>query len=693
MGGPGSAPWTRADLRRSISRMRTGQRVVTALGVAGLLAGAAFHLVVPGADKATGSLVWIGLGVLPVFAVGVWLTRRRPDHPQPQRMLLAGAAMGVGVGIEGPLRLGFAAVEPPWWLPWLNAATQYSALVASIAFGLVIATYPDGTVERTWQRRVAGALWLPLALPPLLLLTTPTLVVDTWLLDVPPTQPSPAALAWLAWLGPPLLALYTGYWAILVAVALLLARFVRASPAQRRRMGLMLYVMIAGAAVLTAGALLAAFDVPDDAPAAQVVASLYFPVTLSGPAVIVVGVLRHRLFDIDLALRRSLVYAALVLLITGVYVAVVAAPGLAVGGQVPVEVAVGVTVLAGIAFQPLRRRVEAWADRSVFGAKVDRYRLLTTFGSGLEQTVELGQLLPRLADTVRRGLDASWVRVALPGSTVTAGEPSGAPELTVVLSGVDDGRIECGAKPGGYDEGDRELLDTLAGQAGTAIANVRLAGELAERLEELRASRARLVAAAETERRRIERDLHDGVQQHVVALVARIRLARNALGQGRLSDDGLADVQTDAADLLAELRELAHGIHPPVLTDRGLVEAVETRADRVPVPVATHADASLRERRFPPGVEAAAYYVVCEALTNVVKHADARTADVELSAQNGHLRVVVRDDGSGAANTRHGYGLTNLRDRVEAVGGSLRIDGRPGAGSRVAVELPVTGGG
>lgn len=368
--------------------MRTAQRVETAVGVAGLAAALAFPLVVPGGDRVAGSLAWIGLGVLPVFAVAVWLTRLRPVHPQPRRMLLAAAAMGVGAGIEGPLRLGFAATEPPWWLPWLNAAAQYAGLVTTIVFGLVVATYPDGTVERTWQRRVAGALWVPLALPPLLLLTSPALVVDTWLLDAPPTQPSPTVLGWLSWLGPPLVALYTGYWTILVAVALLLARFAHAGPAQRRRTRLMVYVMLAGALALLASVALRALGVPADAPVAQVIGALYFPMTLSLPAVIVVGVLRHRLFDIDLAVRRSFVYAALVLLITGVYVGVVAAPGLAVGGQVPVEVAVAVTVLAAVAFQPVRRRVETWADRRAFGARVDRYRLLTAFGAGLEQTLE-----------------------------------------------------------------------------------------------------------------------------------------------------------------------------------------------------------------------------------------------------------------------------------------------------------------
>jgi len=464
----------------------------------------------------------------------------------------------------------------------------------------------------------------------------------------------------------------------------LLVRFVRVDGRQRRRMQLMVYTATAAMVITILTGVL-----PPGSPALKVVYALAVPLMAAVPLSIVVGVLQHRLYDIDVTVRRSVVYAALVVGIAGVYVVLTAAPGLAFGAQIPVEAAVLVTVVAALAFQPLRRRLERWADLRVFGARVDRYRLLTAFGSELEQTEEFGRLLPRLADTVARGLDASWVRVSLPGVDAVVGEPAGPADLIITLPA--SGWIECGPKPGGYDDGDRELLTTLVAQASTAIENVALTAQLAERLDELRASRARIVAAADAEWRRIERDLHDGVQQHVVALLTKIRLARNAVGRGEDVTAQLAAVQTDAADLMADLRELAHGIHPPVLSDRGLVEAIETRADRMPVPVATRADPELRERRFAADVEAAAYYVVCEALTNVVKHADASMAAVELSTADGRLTVLVRDDGSGAAADGGGHGLTNLRDRVEALGGRLRVEGSAGSGSAVAAELPVGG--
>jgi signal transduction histidine kinase len=673
------------------SRMRLRQRVIAAAGIAGLLAGLAYPLVGPSAFRVAGSLAWIGLVVIPTFAVAIWLVRRRPDHPQAHRLVLLASANAVSTGLEGPLRHAFLSAEPPDWLPWLNLAIQYVNLLASIAGSMLIATYPDGTVERPWQRRVVGALWLQLALPPLLLVSNPVLVADLYLLEPRSTVPNPFAVGWLTWLGPPAQVLYVGYYGVLVALAVLVARFMQAEPTQRRRMRPLLYATIGAVALLLATNALYGLGVPGDAPVARIVGVLSIPGMLMVPLAIVVGVVRHRLFDIDLAVRRSVVYGALVLAISAAYIALTAAPGLAIGSSVPVELAVGLTVLAAVAFQPLRRRVEALADRWVFGAKVDRYRLLTDFGAGLEQTVELSQLLPRLADTVRRGLDASWVRVSVRETSAAAGEVGGSAALSVPLERGGDGVIECGPKPGGYDEGDRELLATLAGQAATAIANVRLTAQLAERLADLTASRARIVAAADDERRRIERNLHDGVQQHVVALITKIRLTRNALERGRAVDAELAEVQADAAELLVDLRELAHGIHPPVLSDRGLVEAIETRADRMPLPVATRADPALRDRRFAPDLEAAAYYVVCEALTNVVKHAGARTAAVELSAANGHLTIAVRDDGCGVAEPDPGQGLTNLRDRVEAIGGRLHVDGRPGSGLHLLAELPAGG--
>ncbi len=674
-------------------RTRIMLRALVCVGVLGMLVAITVKLAsTPGPHGYAGGFAWVALGVLPVFVVGVWLAGRRPDHVQARRLLLVGAAFGAATGVESLIQLAYRGPADDSWLWAASLTEQIFAMLSFTAICVLLATYPDGTVEQRWQRVVIGALWAPLALPPLLLLTNQNLVIHPIVLNPVPDVPSPFFVPWLAPLGPPLAALFLGYLAALAATAVLFVRFLQAGTEQRRRMRLLVYSLAFGITVLMAENVLRLARVPPESNWYLFLGSFYIPVLLMLPVSIVLGVLRYRLFDIDLVVRRSVVYGVLTLGIAAVYIGLAAAPGLALGSQVPVELAVVLTILAAVAFQPLRRRVERLADRWVFGAKVNRYQLLTAFGASLEQTVELRELLPRLADTVRRGLTASWVRVSLPGAGAVSGEPAGDAELTVALRrrGESVGQIECGPKPGGYEPGDRELLATLAGQAATAIANVALNAQLAERLDELDQSRARIVAAQDTERRRIERNIHDGAQQQVVALLTKLRLARNQLGRGeRSSDEVLDELHADARELLVDLRELAHGIHPPVLSDRGLVAAVEARADRLPLNVSVQAQPALRERRLDSEVEGAAYFVVCEALTNVVKHAHATAAQVALAANNGHLEVTVSDDGVGLPATNGtGTGLVNLRDRVEALGGRLTVTDAAGGGARVHAELP-----
>jgi signal transduction histidine kinase len=415
----------------------------------------------------------------------------------------------------------------------------------------------------------------------------------------------------------------------------------------------------------------------------------------------VVGILRYRLFDIDVVLRRSAVFLLLWWVIAGIYVAVAAAPGLALGGRVSVQAAVLLTMLVAILFQPVRRRLEALADRWVFGRRVNRYELVRSFGATLELSTHPEALLQRLAATVRDGLGAPWVTVALLEERAgeqrvvarsEAGVRTGEPELTQELRRGEEmvGRLECGAKRGGYITADRELLETLAGQAAPVIANLRLTAQLAERLVELERSRARIFTAQELERRRIERDLHDGAQQEMVAILAKIGLARSQVERGRLPDDVLDELQDDVLELLTDLRELAHGIHPAVLSDQGLVAAVEARADRLAVPVTVRADETLRAWRLGDDIEGAAYFIVCEALTNVVKHSGATSTEVALETAGNLLRIGVRDNGTGFNGANgHGAGLANMRDRVEALGGHLDIGPGNGGGTLLSAELPV----
>jgi signal transduction histidine kinase len=231
---------------------------------------------------------------------------------------------------------------------------------------------------------------------------------------------------------------------------------------------------------------------------------------------------------------------------------------------------------------------------------------------------------------------------------------------------------------------ERDLVRAVGGAAALTLENERLSAELRARIEELRASRARIVHAGDEERRRLERDLHDGAQQRLVALALNLRRARDA-DDPEAMRDLTAEALQELTEATAELRELARGIHPAVLTDRGLSAAVDALAGRAQLPVEVQ---GVPEERLAPAVEATAYFVVAEALTNVTRYAHATHAEIEIARENGSLVVEVRDDGIGGADPAHGSGLRGLADRVAAVDGRLLVSDGAGAGTVVRAEIP-----
>jgi signal transduction histidine kinase len=232
------------------------------------------------------------------------------------------------------------------------------------------------------------------------------------------------------------------------------------------------------------------------------------------------------------------------------------------------------------------------------------------------------------------------------------------------------------------------FVDAVAAAAGLALENARLHAELRAQLAEVRASRARIVQAGDAERRRIERNLHDGAQQRLLGIRLSLRVARGQLdGSRAVVDPLLAEVETELAGTLDDLRALARGIHPVVLAEEGLAPALETLARRSAVPVTISA---VPAERLPEPIEAAAYYVTAEALANVAKHARATSVALTLTTTGGRLVVDITDDGVGGANAATNGGLVGLHDRVAALDGTLRITSPPGRGTRVHAEIPLS---
>jgi signal transduction histidine kinase len=362
-----------------------------------------------------------------------------------------------------------------------------------------------------------------------------------------------------------------------------------------------------------------------------------------------------------------------------------------------------VTAVVAVAFQPARARIGRLANRLVYGPRASPYEVLAGFAQQLGGTLQAEAALPRMARIVGEGVGATMAEVWLvigDGLRRLAAWPSQPTRPAVALSGdgppplphadrtvaIRDhgellGAISLTLPPGrALTPTEDRLLADVAAQAGLVLTNVRL-------LEQLKASRQRLVAAQDEERRRIERDLHDGVQQRLVTLALTLRMA--AANAGTLPRAGLGETLGGAAQeataTLAELRRLARGIHPSIVTEGGLAAAIESVVERAPLPV----ELRLGEvEGLPTSVEVTVYYLVAEALTNVAKHADAAAATVTVEREGDRLRVEVGDDGIGGANASAGSGLVGITDRIAALGGVLEIASPAQAGTRLRAEIP-----
>ena len=399
-----------------------------------------------------------------------------------------------------------------------------------------------------------------------------------------------------------------------------------------------------------------------------------------------VAILRYRLYDIDIVINRALVYGALTVLLAATYVVVTLVLGTALGSGSTLATAAA-TLAAAVAFRPLRARLQDGVDRRFSRTRYDAVQRMTSF---LED-VRAGRTPPEEVEAVLREVlrdPRLELRFLLPEGDRHV-DARGAP----VAHDRDDGRARAPIQRAGvpigevlYDHAAQERpgdLQRVVETAGLALEIVRLRVELRRQLEEVAASRRRIVAAGDAERRRIERDLHDGAQQRLVSIGLALRHAQHELGPDSRAGETLEAALAEIAVTIKELRELAQGVRPSQL-DAGLGPALEDLARRIPLPVAVDAT----RERFPTDLEAAAYFVACEALTNAAKHASASKVSLSAQRRNGSLVVCVADDGVGGASPVSGSGLSGLADRVGAQGGTLTIQSERGSGTRLVAELP-----
>ncbi len=662
-------------------------------GAFALVAVAVFYLL---GGQLLSAAVDVGTGVAWYLAAAL-AYMARPANRAAWVFLVMASLLAIGKDVGAGVSLA-ATMHPELVHAWASVVVVNAAGWAVAASGIALfAIFPDGRYQRPYER------WIVRVLPPAFLLLQLFQLLGSghvgtnqfgWLtLDAA----SPMYVRGLEPLGAVAGTLIDANILVVIpALALLLLRYRRFGDEQRRQIKWPLYALS-----VSAIAILVITFVPESAMPFWLAASLYMGAQALLPAGLALGIVMYRGLDIEDVIRRSVVYGALWAVIAIVYVVVAAVFGIAVGQRVPLSLAVLLAIVATLFFQPARRRLERLADRLVFGPRLSGYELISQLGVRLQSMVAAEDVAGSVAGAVQAGLGASWVRVTLnrpePTPIAIAGTaPAGTAgmELSAPLVQGDRvvGVIECGPKvEGRYAAADQELLNTLGRQAALAIRNSQLSAELSGHLEELAASRARLVQAEEVGRRRLERDLHDGVQQELVGVLARLGLARNQLRRDRdLAETTLRDAQIDAQRALEGLQELARGIHPAILTDRGLIEAVEERATRMTVPVEVHVNELGQGARFPLELEGAAYFFVSEGLANILKYASASRVHVRFKSEPGQLVIEVEDDGRGfePAGVKKS-GLRGLEDRISALGGRVEVASRPGHGTELRAYLPV----
>jgi signal transduction histidine kinase len=427
-----------------------------------------------------------------------------------------------------------------------------------------------------------------------------------------------------------------------------------------------------------------------------------------------IAVGKYRLYDVDVVISRTFVYGLLAVFITGMYVVAVLGVGGLLGGDVRSSrwLSIGATALVAFAFEPLRARLQRLANRLVYGRRATPYEVLSDFSHriGADEEELLGQVARSLAEGTTAAGASVWVTVDSSLRRVAAWPEAGVgrspigpgpPAEDVLRPVVHDGETlgVLALSPGRGQSvlaADERLLDQVGQGMGLALRNLRLGEDLRRQVDKLGQSRHRLLAVADVTRRQLERELHDGAQQRLVALKVKLALARGrAQAAGNHDVSELLDqVAADTGRAVESLRDLARGIYPPLLEAEGLRAALAAQVQTLPLPVIVEA-AGLP--RFSPEVEAAVYFCVLEALQNVAKHARAVSAQVILDHMDGELIFEVSDDGEGfdLAAVASGSGLANLADRLDALDGTIHIDTAPGQGTTVrgAIPIPIPGSG
>jgi signal transduction histidine kinase len=624
----------------------------------------------------------------------------RAGNPIGWLFLAMGLIEAIGVPAEGYVQASFrepyvASLPGTAWAGWI--AGMAPALVG-MALPMFFLLFPTGSPPSPRWRWVTRLWALGVGISVVWLAVGPRSFGEPDRYSVP----NPLGIGFLAPLQQ--VFVFGGTWVLLTAgvaaIVSLVVRFRRSRGEERQQI---LWLMLVG---ITAAAILLLMPVIGD----DVLWGPLVLVLLVGiPAATALAIFRYRLYETDIVVSKTITFGALALFIGLVYVAVVVGIGELVENRESPALRIAATAIVAVAFQPVRARLQRQANRLVYGDRATPYEVMAAFGHRVADVPSADEVLPDMAEAAARGVGATGARVRLflsggreravswPAEDAIL-EPS--LELPIQHGGESVGELAIAKGPNEpLRPAERALLEDLVGHAGLALSNVRLstdlqakAEELALQTEELRRSRERLVAARDAQRRRLERELREGVGTAIVEI--RDGIANDARRVRTHPEDvvsSLEELGDRTSAILEELRDVARGIFPPLLVDRGLAAALEAHLRKLGIAARLDVAPSLAEARFDPPTENAVYFCAVQALQNARRHAPGASVEVRLApAGSDAIRFEVRDDGPGfdARTTVEGEGTQTMRDRMTALGGSLTIESSPGAGTTVTGRAP-----
>jgi signal transduction histidine kinase len=627
-----------------------------------------------GLSYATFAGYFIALDVVVALVFGLvagLIHWRRPDDRMA--LLVSLALLTFGAATFTGATDALAIIHSAWRIP-----VSLLNFVGSATFILTLYLLPDGHFVPNWARW-AALIWIAQQAPHYFLPKS-ALDLDTW--------PVAVGLAcWVAFIGSAVVAQVYRYRRVSGRVAREQARWIGfgLSVALLGFLGGRIALVVLGSRVETSTALLLT----------MIGATLVDAFIVVIPLTLAVAILRYRLFDIDTLINRTLVYGALSACVVGLYALIVGGASALFQSRANLLISLLATGVVAVLFQPLRERVQRWVNRLLYGEREEPYAVLSTLGRRLEGALSPDETLPAVVETVAQALKAPYAAISLRDGeheviAASYGSRIGDPlplQLTYQGEAIGQLLLSPRAPSEGWSAKERRLLDDLARQAGVAAHAVELHTEL-------RRARERLVIAREEERRRLRRDLHDGLGPQLASQTLMLSAASKLLrADPAAAEELLSEALTHAQTAVTDIRRLVYGLRPPALDDLGLVGALTDQA-------AQYSASGLRVTMsapdlFPPlpaAVEVACYRIAQEALTNVARHAQARSATLTLAVDmpDQTLTLEIVDDGCGLPTQLHaGVGLASMRERAAELGGACVVEAASNVGVRVYARLPL----